>query len=73
MSMNSGAGGQTTRVYRDGYTNIRAGYSYSNPSDSNTTGNEGPPAQAFQAYVDISGFPDYLDANGDGYPEKPRS
>jgi alkaline phosphatase len=69
MSMNSGAGVQTAKVFKDAYTNIRAGYGYSNPSDSNTTGNEGPPATGFMSYFDINGFPDYLDVNGDGYPE----
>ncbi|MBC7925654.1 MAG: alkaline phosphatase [Bryobacteraceae bacterium] len=71
LSMTSpGAGAQTARIFKDAYTNVRAGYNYANPSDAgNTSGREGPPVETFVNFTEINGFPDYLDSNGDGYPE----
>ncbi|MEJ7607820.1 MAG: alkaline phosphatase [Bryobacteraceae bacterium] len=65
----TGAGAQSARVYKDAYTNVRAGYGYANPSDSNTTGREGPPSTEYVNLAEVDGFPDYMDANRDGYPE----
>lgn len=64
----AGVGTQTMKVFNDANTNVRAAYNYVNGSDPvNSTGPGGPPAP--KSAVGTSGFPNYMDANGDGYPE----
>lgn len=74
LSTSSPVGSQTARLYKDSNTNVRATYNYSNSGgDPNTGGQEGPPAMDYGNIPDTEGFPDYLDANGDGYPENRES
>lgn len=69
-------GTQTAKVFRDVHTNIRAIYPF-NDIDPNQTGPGGPPAHKASPLIGALGygptgayeFPDYQDANGDGYPE----
>ena len=70
LTTSSPVGAQTARLFRDASTNVRATYNYSNSGgDPNTGGVEGPPAFFYGNVADTSGFPNYLDANADGYPE----
>lgn len=70
LTMNSPVGEQKARVFKDSNTNVRAGYNYSRSGgDPNSTGREGPPAYVYGNIPGVSGFPDYIDKNGDGYPE----
>ena len=65
ITVNSPAGNQSTRIYKDVHTNVRSTVPYG----SLGSGKTGPPSES---YVDIygkEGFPDYIDADGDGYPE----
>ena len=65
ITVNSPAGSQTTRIYKDVHTNVRSTIPYG----SLGSGKTGPPSES---YVDIygkEGFPDYIDADADGYPE----
>ena len=69
MNYSSATGSQTAKVYRDVHSNVRASYPYSGSGgDPNTSGTEGPPAWKLQQ-VYTEGFPNYSDADGDGYPE----
>lgn len=55
---------------KDSNANVRSGYNYSaTGGDPNTSGRVGAPAYTFQNVYDIDGFPNYVDADGDGYPE----
>lgn len=69
LVVNSPVGEQTVKLFNDSYTNVRSSYGYFSPgNDPNSTGVEGAPAKTYQrVYAD--GFPDYIDADGDGYPE----
>ncbi len=70
LTTTSPVGAQTARLYRDSSSNIRATYNYSNSGgDPNSGGQEGPPAFTYGNAADTAGFPDYIDADGDGYPE----
>ncbi|HYO82564.1 MAG TPA: alkaline phosphatase [Bryobacteraceae bacterium] len=70
MTVNSPVGTQGARVYKDSNTNVRAGYHYSNSGgDPNSSGREGPPAHGWGDISGTDAFPDYIDSNGDGYPE----
>lgn len=69
VSIASGVGTQTMRVFLDANANVRAGYNYVNGSDPlNSTGPAGPAAPRRISPVS-SGFPNYIDDNGDGFPE----
>jgi alkaline phosphatase len=64
ISTNSPVGTHSTRVYRDVNTNVRAMIPYGSAG-----GKTGPAAEVyFDAYGTLD-FPDYRDADGDGYPE----
>jgi alkaline phosphatase len=71
-----GAGAQTSRVFRDVHTNLRAIYGFLD-NDPNGTGAGGPPAHTRAPLVVALGygglgaydFPNYVDSDGDGYPE----
>ncbi len=67
ITIPAGIGTQTMKVFNDSNANVRAAYNYVNGSDSaNSTGPAGPPSpKRFTG----SGFPNYIDADGDGYPE----
>ena len=77
VSSTAGIGKQETKVFGDVNTNVRAGYPFSGDNDPNSTGPFGPPASS--AVPGAAGlglgkqgaadFPDYIDADGDGYPE----
>lgn len=75
-SVTSPIGTQTARVYRDVHSNIRAIYPFLD-IDPNQTGPTGPPAHRGSPLIGALGygptgayeFPDYQDADGDGYPE----
>jgi alkaline phosphatase len=70
LNTTSPVGQQSTKVFKDSNSNVRASYSYSNSGgDPNTTGREGPPAMSYGDIPETSGFPDYMDENKDGYPE----
>jgi len=64
VSMTSPVGTHSTRVYRDVNATVRAGLPYGSTSSGN-----GPPAQYFDDLYGNNGFPNYIDADGDGYPE----
>jgi alkaline phosphatase len=73
-------GTQTAKVFRDVHSNIRAIYPF-NDIDPNQSGPGGPPAHVRAPWIGALGygptgafeFPDYVDANGDGYPENKQS
>lgn len=67
ITIPAGVGTQTMRVFNDSNANVRAAYNFVNGSDpGNSTGPAGPPSpRRFTG----SGFPNYIDADGDGYPE----
>lgn len=65
FTINPGVGEQKITVYKDVNTNVRAGVNYSTDS----AGRTGPPAAVFGSISETDGFPDYMDADGDGYPE----
>lgn len=70
LNTNSPVGQQSTKIFKDSNSNVRASYSYSNSGgDPNTSGREGPPAMTYGDIPETAGFPDYLDENKDGYPE----
>ncbi|MDZ4798766.1 MAG: alkaline phosphatase [Bryobacteraceae bacterium] len=70
LQLQSPLGNQNMRLYPDANTNVRASYGYFNSGgDPNTSGIEGPPGQRRSAIYATDGFPDYIDDNGDGYPE----
>lgn len=71
LTTSSAIGNQTVKVFKDVNTNVRAAHVYGNSgSDApNSQGPDGPPAFTDGKIADTNGFPDYLDANGDGYPE----
>ncbi len=69
VTVNQPVGEQKTTVMKDSYSNVRASYGYFNSGgDPNTTGTEGPFGLTYQN-ISREGFPDYIDQNGDGYPE----
>jgi alkaline phosphatase len=66
----TGVGTQTARIFPDVNTNVRATYGYHNSGgDPNTGGTEGPPGRRRAGIYATDGFPDYVDEDGDGYPE----
>jgi alkaline phosphatase len=75
-SVTSPIGTQTARVFRDVHSNIRAIYPFLD-IDPNQSGPTGPPAHRGSPLIGALGygptgayeFPDYVDADGDGYPE----
>lgn len=75
-SLNAQVGAQGARVFRDVHSNIRAIYPF-NDIDPNQIGALGPPAHRASPLIGALGygptgayeFPDYQDADGDGYPE----
>lgn len=70
IQIQSGVGNQTMRIYPDMNTNVRATYGYfGSGGDPNTSGTEGPPGGRRANIYGTDGFPDYMDENGDGYPE----
>ncbi len=70
IQIQSGVGNQTMRIYPDMNTNVRATYGYfASGGDPNTSGTEGPPGGRRANIYGTDGFPDYIDENGDGYPE----
>ncbi len=69
VTVNQPVGEQKTTVLKDSYSNVRASYGFFNSGgDPNTTGIEGPFGLTYQN-ISREGFPDYIDQNGDGYPE----
>jgi alkaline phosphatase len=70
ISVTTPVGIQETKFFKDSNTNVRASYGYYNSGgDPNTKGQEGPPAFTYGNIPVVDGFPDYIDADGDGYPE----
>jgi alkaline phosphatase len=75
-SVTSPIGTQTSKVFRDVHSNIRAIYPFLD-IDPNQSGPTGPPAHRSSPLIGALGygptgayeFPDYQDADGDGYPE----
>lgn len=67
ITIPAGVGTQTMRVFNDSNANVRAAYNFVNGSDpGNSTGPGGPPSpRRFSG----AGFPNYMDEDGDGYPE----
>ncbi len=64
ISVTSPIGTQSATVYRDVNTNVRATLPWDNPGPGDS-----PPAQIYTNIYGSAGFPDYIDADGDGYPE----
>ncbi|HET8547278.1 MAG TPA: alkaline phosphatase [Bryobacteraceae bacterium] len=70
IQIQSGVGNQTMRIYPDMNTNVRATYGYfASGGDPNSSGAEGPPGQRRANIYTTDGFPEYMDEDGDGYPE----
>jgi alkaline phosphatase len=75
-SVTSPIGTQTAKVFRDVHSNIRAIYPFLD-IDPNQSGPTGPAAHRPSPLIGALGygptgayeFPDYVDADGDGYPE----
>jgi len=65
MSVSSPIGTHTATIYKDVNANVRAMIPYG----SMGSGRTGPPAETYVDAYGTFGFPDYIDANGDGYPE----
>jgi alkaline phosphatase len=65
MTVVSPIGTHTTRIYRDAMANVRALMPYGSAGSGRT----GPPAEFYVDAYGAMGFPDYIDADGDGYPE----
>jgi len=63
FTLNPGVGQQTITAYKDINTNVRAIVNYAS---------SGPPAAVNGRIYDTDGFPDYIDADGDGFPENRR-
>jgi len=64
ISVKSPVGEHTSRVYKDVNVNVRAGLPYGNSGRG-----DGPPADVYGNIYGTEGFPDYIDQDGDGYPE----
>jgi alkaline phosphatase len=65
-----GSGTQTATVFLDSPANVRSSYPYSaSGGDPNTSGMSGPPTIKYQDPYNGVGFPNYVDSNGDGYPD----
>jgi alkaline phosphatase len=67
LKVDSPAGPQRAQVYGDALTNVRGVYNWGAREDPNSSGVAGPPRAKTQ--VRAGGFPDYQDADGDGFPE----
>ncbi len=65
------SGTHNTKIFRDANTNVRSNNMYNNSGGdpNNSTGREGPPALYYGNIADTGGFPEYLDLDGDGYPD----
>lgn len=64
ISVTSPVGTHSTKVYKDVHTNVRSMLPYGSAG-----GRTGPPAESFYDIYGAEGFPDYMDTDGDGYPE----
>ncbi|MBV8071190.1 MAG: alkaline phosphatase, partial [Acidobacteriaceae bacterium] len=65
-----GAGEQTATYFQDSSANIRSAYPLISSSDPNGTGKAtGPEFGPFQNPITESNFPNYVDSDGDGYPD----
>lgn len=70
LDLTTGPSRQTAKMYSDANSNVRASYPYfGSGGDPNTTGLEGVPTPNNQNVYAVEGFPNYIDSNGDGYPE----
>ncbi|MGB9606669.1 MAG: alkaline phosphatase, partial [Bryobacteraceae bacterium] len=65
LSVSSPIGTHSATIYKDVNANVRALIPYGSMSGGRT----GPPAETFVDAYNTFGFPDYVDADGDGYPE----
>jgi len=65
MTVASPIGTHSTRIYKDVSANVRALIPYGSAGGGRT----GPPAENYVDAYGAFGFPDYIDADGDGYPE----
>ncbi len=65
MTVASPIGTHSATIYRDVNANVRALIPYGSAGSGRT----GPPAEVYVDAYGTFGFPDYIDANGDGYPE----
>ena len=64
LSLRSPVGTHSATVYRDVNANVRANVPWANSGSGN-----GPPAEYYDDIYGNTGFPNYIDADGDGYPE----
>jgi alkaline phosphatase len=67
FTISPGIGEQKFTAYKDINTNVRAPYGFIMGTAS--SGKTGPPAHKDGKITGTGGFPDYQDADGDGYPE----
>jgi hypothetical protein len=65
ISISSPIGTHSATVYKDVNANVRALIPYGSAGGGRT----GPPAENYVDAYGTFGFPDYIDADGDGYPE----
>lgn len=65
MSVTSPIGTHSTAIYKDVGTNVRAMIPYGSMGG----GRSGPPGEIYLNPYEGFGFPNYIDADGDGYPE----
>jgi alkaline phosphatase len=67
FTLSPGIGDQKFTAYKDINANVRAPYGFIMGTAS--SGKSGPPAHQNGNITGTMGFPDYQDADGDGYPE----
>ncbi len=65
MTVTSPIGTHSATIYKDVNANVRAILPYGSAGGGRT----GPPAEFYVDAYGAFGFPDYIDADGDGYPE----
>ena len=65
ISITSPIGTHSATIYKDVNANVRALIPYGSAGGGRT----GPPAESYVDAYGAFGFPDYIDADGDGYPE----
>ncbi len=65
ISVTSPIGTHSATVYKDVGSNVRAMIPYGSMGE----GRSGPPGEKYVNPYAAFGFPDYIDADGDGYPE----
>lgn len=68
LRLQSPVGTHSATVYRDINTNVRSTVPYGSAGPGS-----GPPAEFYGGIYENNGFPDYDDADGDGYPENRES